>query len=509
MEKEFYCASDGPIVKTRSGGIRGYIFDGIYTFHGIRYATAKRFMSPKPVEKWDGVKDALVYGHTAPVPTGYSIFDDFTVPHHFWPQSEDCLFLNIWTQHLESKAKKPVLFWIHGGGFYNGSSMEMPAYDGANMSRYGDVVIVSVNHRLNFLGYLDLSSYGKRYANSGNLGQEDLVEALKWVRDNIEEFGGDPDNVTIFGQSGGGAKVTALMQTPAANGLFHKAIVQSGVMGGSLNRPRKDREIVEAVLDQLGYESQEVDKLETVPLDSLQRAFLSQADDKGFAGIGFSFGPVSNDWHLGSPTEVGFSEHAKKIPVLVGSVLAEFMKGIRRSDMDSMSPEQRRAFIADEFGQQHADELIRLFKAAYPDKNEMYLSEITNRTATLDYCRLKAEASSAPVYNYLMTLIFPFNDGTPAWHCAEIPLVFHNALKIPAYHIQGVTEELQDKFCSAWVNFAYHGKPSGTVVGEWPAYKDSHEATYLFDQKAEVRIAHDKALMAYMQKNIKPKTPFG
>ena len=162
-------------------------------------------------------------------------------PHRYWPQDEDCLSLNIWSQSLDRSAKKPVMFWIHGGAFSMGSSIEQKAYNGENMSRYGDVVVVTVNHRLNILGYLDLSPYGERYAGSANAGQADLVAALKWVRDNIEAFGGDPDNVTIFGQSGGGMKVSGLMQTPEADGLFHRAMIMSGVAGEDVYKRQEER----------------------------------------------------------------------------------------------------------------------------------------------------------------------------------------------------------------------------------------------------------------------------
>ena len=211
MARQFLC-SEATTVATTKGKLRGCQLDGTYIFQGIKYADAKRFGMPCPVKPWEGVKDALSYGYVCPllnqdVPNG-----ELMVPHRYWPMNENCQYLNIWTQSLEKSAKKPVMVWLHGGGFAAGSSIEQVAYDGENMSKYGDVVVVSLNHRLNILGYMNLSGYGEKYANSGNAGSADMVAALRWIHDNIESFGGDPDNVTLFGQSGGGMKVWSLMQ---------------------------------------------------------------------------------------------------------------------------------------------------------------------------------------------------------------------------------------------------------------------------------------------------------
>ncbi|MFR5121391.1 MAG: carboxylesterase family protein [Neglectibacter timonensis] len=232
MAKMFVCSKTEPIVQTKAGKLRGFILDGTYTFHGIKYADAKRFQMPTEVEPWDGVKDALSYGFVSPMLSQDTPNGEVMVPHRYWPMDENCQYLNVWTQTLDQDAKKPVLLWLHGGGFAAGSSIEQQAYDGENMSKYGDAVVVSLNHRLNILGYLDLSPFGEKYANSGNAGNADMVAALRWIHDNIAAFGGDPENVTIFGQSGGGMKVWTLMQTPSADGLFHKGVIQSGLIDG-------------------------------------------------------------------------------------------------------------------------------------------------------------------------------------------------------------------------------------------------------------------------------------
>ena len=210
-----------PVLHTTSGDLKGYFYDGVYIYKGIPYAYADRFQMPVP-SKWDGVKDATNYGFVCPLQNQDTPNGELMVPHRYWPQDEHCQSLNIWTNKLDPEAKKPVLVWFHGGGYAAGSSIEQVAYDGVSIAKKGDSILVSVNHRLNILGYLDLSPFGEKYKNSANAGHADMVAALQWVHDNIALFGGDPENVTIFGQSGGGMKVTDLMQIPSADGLFQK-----------------------------------------------------------------------------------------------------------------------------------------------------------------------------------------------------------------------------------------------------------------------------------------------
>ena len=232
------------VAETENGKLQGFIRDGIYTYHGVQYATAEPFMPPVKISSWDGVKLALNYGPMSP--QSIKPEDDMFPVHYYWPlwegrnypQDNCCQNLNIWTPGLDD-AKRPVMIWLHGGGFQADSSLAEDVYRGENLARKGDVVVVSLNHWLNVLGFLDLSAYGEKYKYSGNLGMMDIVAALEWVRDNISHFGGNPDNVTLFGQSGGGAKILTLMAMPSAKGLFHKVIEQSGavqMMGITLPR---------------------------------------------------------------------------------------------------------------------------------------------------------------------------------------------------------------------------------------------------------------------------------
>ena len=268
MARQFICRKDYPIVETKEGKLHGFLLDGIFNFYGVKYAEAKRFHQPTPVQPWEGVKDATTYGATCPNTWDSLPKGELRTPHRYWPQDEDCLNLNIWTKSLDPDAKKPVIVWIHGGAYAAGSALEMVAYEGDALTEYGDVVTVTLNHRLNILGFFDLSSFGEEYANSANVGLADLVAALQWIHNNLAAFGGDPENVTIFGQSGGGGKVCNLLQIPAADGLFHKAYMMSGgcMSPGPHNiLPHPDHgAVAKEMLKILGYDEDDIKKLETI-----------------------------------------------------------------------------------------------------------------------------------------------------------------------------------------------------------------------------------------------------
>ena len=331
-----------PVVEVKSGKLRGIRDGRTTTFLGIPYAEADRFEMPKPVKPWDGIKSAQAWGPVCPIPEQNRPGpDEFAFPHRFWLQNEACQVLNIWTQNASASVKKPVMVWMHGGGFTNGSSMESYAYDGKNLSEFGDVVVVSMNHRLNIIGTMDLSAYGAQYENSRYTGMADLVAALQWVQQNIAQFGGDPGNVTIFGQSGGGSKVTRLMHMPVAKGLFHKAIAQSG---GGLNyrtvEPataiQRQQAVAAATLKQLGFGS-DIDKLKKVPYKDLIIAGtaavreLAQAASGGAGGRGGGGG----GWDVIADDKYVMRElcdWADTIPLMAGTVFSEMQGTMTRGD---------------------------------------------------------------------------------------------------------------------------------------------------------------------------------
>ncbi len=499
MAKQFICTQDFPVVTTTAGKLRGFLFDGIFTFHGIRYAKASRFLPPQPVKPWDGIRDAHSYGFICPLLTNPKPAGEVTLPHRFWPENENCQYLNVWTKTLDAKAKQPVMVWFHGGGFASGSSIEHVAYEGDQMAQHGDVVLVSVNHRLNVFGHLDLSMFGEKYANSVNAGIADLVAALEWVRDNIAAFGGDPDNVTIFGQSGGGGKVTTLGQTPAAAGLFHKAIVMSGVLSDDLMGSNVDpKEFVLDILKELHLTEADVEMLEKVPTQALINAV--NRVEKAYLPLGkrISWCPKANDWYLGDPLKVGFTDYFQKVPTMVGTVMAEFDMARPVPNKDALTAAEREAIVAEMYGAEHAAELISLFKEAYPEKNEIDVCHLDTvfRPITLEYTKKKAATSAAPVYLYLFTTEFSFDEGKLAWHCADIPFAFHNTARVPVTQMDGVTEKLEEQVFSAYIHFAKYGNPGNEHLPEWKPCTGEELHSMILDRTCVLRTNAEEELLA-------------
>ena len=492
MARQFICNADYPVVQTDAGKLRGFLLDGIFTFHGIKYADAKRFQMPTPVAPWEGIKDATNYGYCCPtdgnpMPTGEQY-----IPHRFWPENEHCQYLNIWTKSIERGIKKPVIVWFHGGGFANGSSIEQVAYEGDALAAYGDVVVVTVNHRLNILGCLDLSAFGEKYENSQNAGMADLVAALQWIHNNIEGFGGDPENVTIFGQSGGGGKVSNLLQIPAAAGLFHKAIMMSGG-AGMAREPQDHKPFVEGILNELNIPVEEVEKLEKVPYAVFMKAYNRTAIKLQKA---IMWGPKANGWYLGNPLQVGFSDHAKLIPTMAGTVFAEMSANADPFPAGSCPTEEEQIAKIKEVYGDGADEVIALFKKAYPckDLRRVPQTDVRMRPGVIKYMEARSQIDTAPVYSYMFALDFDVNSGRAAWHCADIPFVFHNTYRVGNCNIEGVTERLEDELAGAWVAFAYTGNPNHSGMNKWEPYTPDGKATMVFDRKSECKKDFDREL---------------
>ena len=493
MAHTFSCSADAPLVRTTGGSVRGYRFDGLDIFKGIPYAKARRFHAPEPAV-WDGVLDATSYGYVCPLLEMPKPNGEMLVPHRYWLMDEACQNLNIWTPALDD-AHRPVLVWLHGGGYFAGSSIEQIAYEGENMARLGDCVVVSINHRLNILGYLDLSDFGAEYANSGNAGGDDIIAALRWVRDNIAAFGGDPGNVTVFGQSGGGAKVTTLLQTPAADGLFHKGIVMSGVLGRLADCTGSGRDCAEALMAELG--AADIAALETVPYAALAAAYNKVAPALKAAGKNTGCAPHPNAFYLGDPLENAFRPETARIPLLVGTVFGEFAAfngfGLNKAQMSTAEAE---GFAEKMLGKQTADALLPLFHAAYPERSAAALPflDVLFREPTMRYIRRRAE--TGPVWSYFFNQDFTIEGGRVPWHCSDIPFVFHNTELVPSANISGVTPQLEQQIFDAVLAFARTGNPQHSGIPTWPASTPQQENTMLFDSATRLAPNHDKALIA-------------
>lgn len=506
---DFCFSKTAPIVETTKGKLRGFRFRGVDHFYGIRYAKAGRFQMPEPVAPWEGVKDAGSYGMNCPVLSEPQPMGEVMIPHRFWPSSEHCQYLNVWTGSCDRLAKKPVLFWIHGGGYSAGSAIEQVCYDGFNLAKNDDVVVVTVNHRLNAFGYLDMSAFGEKYKNSVNVGMADLVEALRWVRDNIAQFGGDPENVTIFGQSGGGAKVTVLGQIPEADGLFHKAIVMSGVIapGGLLDAGNTGRELVLEILKNLNIPEDQAEKLEKTPVPQFIWAVNKAVKAFQKQGRYVNWAPRPNDYYVCDPLEDDFTAHSLTVPTMVGSVLAEFAFGPGK-DIGNMSEADSEKQVRDFYGPEGGEKILAAFRRAYPHTNPAFAVDMDDMflPATVDYVKKKAKEASAPVYNYLFAKVFDYDGGKAAWHCSDIPFFFHNADMIPVCHQEG-WEALDKAMSGAFVNFARTGDPNTEGLPRWEKCTDGKMVTMVLDNQCYTAENIQDELIPLLAE-YKPRIPF-
>ncbi len=492
------------LVSTGCGKIQGYEHDGLYIFKGIPYARASRFHAPEAVEPWEGVLDACSYGYVCPLMTNDQPRGELYVPHRFWPMDENCQNLNLWTPGLDGK-KRPVLVWLHGGGFTAGSAIEHIAYDGANMSRFGDTVVISINHRLNILGYFDLSDFGEEYANSGNAGGDDIIAALRWVRENAAAFGGDPENVTVFGQSGGGAKVTTLLQSPAADGLYAKGIIMSGVIGPVLaDAEGSGRELAEAVMRELGLHS--VRELETVDYAALVRAYLKVSPGLKAAGKYVGCCPHPNEFYLGEPMGHGFRRETEQVPLMIGSVFGEFTSfGPKPAEWEGLREEEQAEVIRNSWGAEAAEVLMPLFRRAYPERPVIDLLRLDYifRAPEVHYIRERSRLNRA-TWSYMFNMDQPIDGGNTPWHCSDIPYAFRNIDLVEYPHgdagEKGLAEKVQEEVFRSVMAFAANGDPANTAVPAWKPCEPEREYVLVTDGRTRVLENYDHELMAAMEK---------
>ncbi len=513
------------IAATKDGKIEGFVQDGIYTYLGVPYATAERFMPPKKLEKWNGIKKTTKFGTFFSQAGGTEARTGWFVGSKL-EKSENSHNLNVWTPALKDGKKRPVMVWLHGGGFRSGSSAENYMYDGKNLSKTGDVVVVSVNHRLNVLGYLDLSAYNGKYKNSANVGVMDMVAALEWVRDNIDEFGGDPNNVTIFGESGGGAKVLTLMATPAAKGLFHKAVSESGAveeMGMTLLPEKATRRVAELTLENLGINPANVDEIQKVPYDKLleasDKALQKTAEEQGYKNVltgvpGLDWAPKLDSYIPEEPVGEKYPEIAKNIPLLIGTNLTEWetMPFLVSNDnkvenKDTFSNAEINRKMKEKYGNR-AEAIAREFKKAYPERkavDALYVDALL-RKQSLKTARLKADQNGAPVYNYIFAWDNPMANGMAmAFHTAEIPFVFNNIDKVEPV-LKGrekAAYELAKKMSAAWINFAKTGNPNADGLPKWEPFTRQNGAVMIFDDNSQMKYNHEEGLIKLLAPNYK------
>lgn len=489
------------VAATIYGQVRGAIVDGVHVFKGIPYAAdtggEARFLPPRPRAPWQGVRDALDYGPSAPQRNPDAAPSDSAVTALIGdlsdrPESEDCLVLNVFTSSLAESAKRPVMFWIHGGGFQAGSGSS-PGYDGKNLVKRGDVVVVSINHRLNVFGFLFLGDSDDPKRRTGNVGMLDIVEALRWVRDNIARFGGDPNNVTIFGESGGGRKVGTLLAMPDAKGLFHRAIIQSGPTWRVVTREDAER-AREAIYAELQIAPGDVAALRKVPADQLLRAYFAGTRKFAWNHAVTGFAPVVDGAVLPAhPFDPAASDLMPEVPLIAGTNRTELtlqLAGDQAAfELDEAGLEMRaRAAFAD-----RAPALIAAYRAAEPKAtpSELYFLMLSDQrycVPMMEIAKRRAALGAAPVYFYYFTWETPVLGGKlRSPHALEISFVFDNTELSSRFTGGGPrAAALGAKLSSAWITFARTGKPSAGGLPEWTPYDGERRATLVINDESQI-----------------------
>jgi para-nitrobenzyl esterase len=482
-------------VATTAGKVRGSHTKGVYTFRGVPYAAttagAGRFQPPAKLAPWVGIREATELGPRSP--QLLSAFHGF-VPHEVEvmdrdeKMGEDCLVVNVWTPTLERGRKLPVMVWLHGGGFTSGSGGFI-IYDGMELARKHEVVVVTVNHRLSAFGYLYLAGFGsERYANASNAGNLDIVAALEWVRDNIAAFGADPGNVTIFGQSGGGGKVSSLMAMPAAHGLFHRAIVQSGADVKGISRDAASHN-AESYLARLNLKPTQLDQLQDLPLEQLIKA----TEANGGPPIGF--GPVVDGHSLPTdPFDPAAPAMSASVPLLIGTVETEvtFFPGQQMDPIDAAALHAQVKKLLRGASDSDVDRVIAAYRAGRPNASNTDIALIMGsdafRAAILLEADRKAAQAQAPVYQYYFTWRSPVREGKlRTFHTLEIPFVFDNVDAAQAMTGTGKDRyPLASRMSDAWVAFARTGNPNHPGLPRWSPYDSTRRATMIFDNECKL-----------------------
>lgn len=472
------------IISTTSGKVSGIIQEGTMAWLGIPYAKVERFMPPQPVEKWEGVRACDHWGpQTMQQTWGKQLTEE--------EMSENCCVLNVWT--MDTKARKPVMLWLHGGGFDSGTSEWDPGMQLAKK----DVVVVSINHRLNILGFLDLSAVSDKYKYSGNVGMLDVVQALEWIRDNISNFGGDPNNVTVFGESGGGGKVGTLMSMPAAKGLFHKVIIMSGTIL-NVNNHEMTQTLGKAVLKELGIDEKDVDRIKDIPYQELydvgQRAMAASIGTrKPGTPMMWGFGPTPDgETLLQQPFQPNFASISDDIPVMIGTTFNELQ---RLHYNRELTLEDAKKELESTFGDE-TEAYIAAFSRAYPDYTPQDLLSIDwlFRPKTIITADAIAETRKAPTYMYMFTWRSPLNNGSIHGH--ELKFCFNTLHRAKNDLPQPTAEDLKlaDTMSSVWAQFARTGNPQIAELPIWHPYTAENGELMVFNHKCLIRNNPDREL---------------
>lgn len=487
------------LANTQYGKVRGFKLRGIQTFLGIPYgadtAGKNRFMPPQKPEAWTDTKNCFWWGNTAPqiMEKRYAnVVASFVDHWNYDDVSEDCLKLNVWTPSIDS-SKRPVVVWLHGGGFTNGNAIEQDGYHGENLARLGNIVFVSINHRLGPFGFSNLASVGG-HPSSGNVGSLDMVAALQWVKDNIANFGGDASNVTIIGQSGGGAKVTTLMNMPAAKGLFHKAVALSGssLIGNSKEYSQK---LGAQILVEAGLKPGEIDKLQQIPwrqyIDIANRATEKLADEaKRMNVIRVGYAPVSDGVDLLDQPFFSDPNHfSADIPLIINTTFHEMNPNRTDASLESITLDGVVEKIKARFGADSA-KIVEAYHKNFPKARpiELWAMIVSNRKNAIAAANAKAGQKKAPVYVSWFGWQPPlFDNRMRAFHCDDICFWFYNT-DLMLTHTGGGKrpKALSTKMAKSFLNFIKTGNPNGGGLPNWKPYSTENGETMILDDVCQL-----------------------
>lgn len=482
-----------PLAHTKFGTLRGVTYGDVNIFMGVQYAHAKRFQMPVEIEPWEGIKDAYQHGPVAMQAMETNPFFYYRGLHMLEKQSEDCQNLNIWAPKTLNGEKKAVFVFIHGGGFFAGNAFEEISFDGFNMAHNSDVIFVSINHRLNILAHLNMEDYGEEFKNSANAGIADLVAALKWIHENIAAFGGDPENVTICGHSGGGGKVQCMFQIEEAAPYFQKGMVMSGARAGSLypaNSREDSRKVAKDIMDLLGITKENIEKVYDIPFSELAAAARKVATP-------FSWAPVANDYFPGFPCDAGLTPCSKDKPVLYSSTLGEFPAvSIPTEEKLAMTEADQIAYLKDLLGD-HADEMMDLFRKAYPDHQILDLAfmDSSRRYAAVQSALEHEKAGCKEAYILMCSYCVPENGWLPIWHGGEMAYIFQNEDKVLVLNEAVWGQKFAQRLSTMTVNFVKYGNPGNKYMPKWEPVKDGNCNTMILDRECRTACHHDDELV--------------
>jgi para-nitrobenzyl esterase len=512
-EQLLFLGDDIAIANTVYGKVQGLILRGIYEFRGIPYGAdtkgKNRFMPPQKPEPWEDIFPAVWWGNSAPqimdnrYANSYSSFADHW---NYDDVSEDCLKLNLWTPALADGQKRPVMVWLHGGGYTNGNGIEQDGYMGENLSRKGNIVFVSINHRLGPIGFTDLSGVGgEKYKDSGNVGALDMVAALEWVKENIAGFGGDPDNVTIMGQSGGGAKVCTLAAMPKAAGLIQKAVPLSGSTTQAQDQERS-RKLGEYVLREAGLNASEIDKLQEMPWKDYillaNRANQKFREDMGAGDIlRAGFAPVADGINI--PKGTFYSEEngvSSEVPMIICSTFHEWGMSRTNPELENISADEAKEMLKERAGFRgglgdKAPEVYDAYARAFPEARPIEIMTLvsSNRKGVVDTAMAKLK-QKAPVYVAWFGWEPPlFSNRMRAFHCLDICFWFYNTDLMLSHTGGGLRpRKLSEKMSDALLQFMKTGDPNCEGLPEWPVFTAENGETMILNDICEVQNDPDR-----------------